>query len=47
MPQRANMRRSFLMKIYLFNKYLLSSYFVPKVVLEKEDKAMKKTEKDK
>ena len=34
------------MKIYLSNKNLLSSYFVPRAVLEKEFKAVNKTDKD-
>lgn len=34
------------MKIYLSNKNLLSSYFVPTAVLEKEFKAVNKTDKD-
>ena len=33
------------MKTYFFNKNLLSSYFVPRAVLEKEGKAMNKTDK--
>ena len=38
-------RSSLLVKIYLSEENLLSSYFVPRAVLEKEFKAVNKTDK--
>lgn len=42
---RTHLRSFFLLKMYLFNRYLLSTYFVPKAVLEKADNAVNKTDK--
>lgn len=46
LPRTNRQRSSFLVKIYLSNKNLLSSYFLPRAVLEKEFKAVNKTDKD-
>lgn len=45
LPRTNWQRSSFLVKIYLSSKNLLSSYFVPRAVLE-EFKAVNQTDKD-